>query len=700
MKKIFKTFLLTLLLLNSFFNLNAQTIDLPALHVQGRQFVLPDGTPILLHGVMDTPNCWFNGGRWGWYNYSGDDGIDKCIDYFDKLYTHITDTVNGTWCNLFRLHLDPCWTNDPKKSETGPESGEANISRFSSTRLQHYLEKLYIPLALNALEHGLYVIMRPPGVCPGRIQVGGDYQKYLSTVWDIVSKDPTIQKYSGQIMIELANEPVTVLDAEGNDKPVALHDFFQPIVNRIRYNKFNGIILVPGAGYQSSYSGYAQYPIEDKLDNMGYAVHVYPGWYGNSDDNCSAQSFITNFRNQVPVVDNYPIVVTEIDWSPGHVVYDEHGNPQKNSDGSIKSENLGTWATATTSKWGEAFKAMKDHYGNISMTLTGTGDFIDCDAAVNGYTELAFDGEWESCAGACAEWYDDYAWENYLMRIKPAGYWTCTGIESKRSQYTMSPGNNAMVSIIATFKDGHTEDVASDCKYQLSNQEASKIVRGRAISSGNGDNSVIATYTDRYGNTFSAGFDLNVTYFPLVNGFFNPSIWDSGTFSESNGKVTMKPYGFSGWEFANPIDISQAAYIVVEFANYPPDGIDLRVFDESSYWSTPVTSWLGSGKKQKISISSLKRDNGKALDKKHIYRVGFWVNGNKTFYLKSVYLSEDGNTPLSSENILFDMSDCQMEKIIYTNLAGVEIPNPEPGQILIRTIVYTNGFKTSEIIVK
>ena len=35
-------------------------------------------------------------------------------------------------------------------------------------------------------------------------------------------------------------------------------------------------------GYQSHYQDYAKYPVKDA--NMGYAVHVYAGWYAQSDE--------------------------------------------------------------------------------------------------------------------------------------------------------------------------------------------------------------------------------------------------------------------------------------------------------------------------------------------------------------------------------------------------------------------------------
>ena len=381
----------------------------PPLHVEGKHLKDINGNTVVLHGVMDTPSAWFNGGRWGWdYNSSG---VTRCIEYFNKLYTAITDTVNGAYCNVFRLHLEPAWTNDNSYTyceKTG--DGEANIQHFNPARLKTYMKQLYWKLIANAVKHGLYVIVRPPGVCPSNIQVGDVYNNYLMEVWDIVSQNDSIKKYSGQVSIELANEPINLYDANGKSSVSAKHDFFQPIVDKIRQNGFTGIIWVPGTGYQSSYQDYATNPITGY--NIGYAVHNYSGWYGQSDSNANGNTFITNFKKQVPVVETNPIMVTEIDWSPQNTNKIDHYNEQ----GDPVYENYGTWATASTSKWGKAWKKVLDYYGNIGMTLTGTSDFIDIDksiATTPAHAVVAFDGNPECCAQACFEWYKEYAQKDY-----------------------------------------------------------------------------------------------------------------------------------------------------------------------------------------------------------------------------------------------------------------------------------------------
>ena len=378
-------------------NVGAQGVKpLPNLHTEGKWLADTHGNHVVLHGVMDTPSAWFNNGRWGWsYDNAG---RLRCIEYFEKLFVGLEEAK----CNVFRLHMDPAWTNDPNKQSDGKENGEADISRFSAGRLNTYLRTLYYPIAQKAMNHGMYVVVRPPGVCPGDLKVGDYYQNYLMTVWDLFSRNDSIKKHAGQISIELANEPVNLKNADGQEDVKALHDYFQPIVDKIRANGFTGIIWVPGTGWQANYQSYATYPIEGY--NIGYAVHDYCGWYGCSDDTPSPENKINQFHKQVPVVDTNPIIITEVDWSPkkpgtGH--YNEHGD--------WVESNYGTWATGSTSKWGKAFKAMLDHYGNISMTLSGTSCLIDVDTLLEKKKVVpAFGGYEEACGKACMDWYAEY----------------------------------------------------------------------------------------------------------------------------------------------------------------------------------------------------------------------------------------------------------------------------------------------------
>lgn len=402
MTYVYKTLFLCVIALLS---LTVSADELPGLKVVGANLVDNNGNKVTLHGVMDTPNRYFNGWRWQTWkaNYSDVD-VRPCLDYFEKLFTAITDHSQGAYADVFRLHMDPCWTNDPNVPIVGA-SGENNISQFSMTRYQKFLTSLYIPLIEKALSHGLYVVVRPPGVCPQEIKVGDDYNQYLCKVWKEFASREYIQQHSGQVSIELANEPVTVKAANGSTSTSALHDYFQSVVDTIRTAGFAGIIWVPGAGWQSQYQDYVSHPIDD--NNYGYAVHCYAGWYNsgaNDNDNTDANTMFRGFTNLVPVVKTNPIIVTEIDWSPY-----KPGTDHKDEHGNTVLSNYGTWSTATTSHFGRAFKYIHDTYGNISMTLGGTGSYIDIDEYLStGTVKPAFTGITEACGEACFAWYKEW----------------------------------------------------------------------------------------------------------------------------------------------------------------------------------------------------------------------------------------------------------------------------------------------------
>lgn len=397
----------------------------------------PEGNQVMLHGIMDTPSPYFSGFRWG-YNLDR----TKCLEYFEKLFTAVTDTAQSSWCNVFRLHLDPCWTNNDAvvaegftnlgngkwKDPNGTEvDGEANIVHYDRGRLNTYIYSVFYQLANKAKSHGMYVIMRPPGVCPSMIKVGDYYQKYLLDVWDIVTKQASVKNNSDWLMIELANEPVAVKDANGNDSNSALHDFFQPIVDKIRANGYKGIIWVPGATWQQEYRPYGKKPITDPMLNedgtsanqIGYAVHFYPGWFSTSDDRTDHNASINSFLNMVPVVKTSPIMITEVDWSPQDPTAEGHYN----ESGQWVVGNCGTWGTGSTSGFGLGFKAVADYFGNIGWTLTHTHDYLDIDYYLETQTvRPAFstkleNNAYEACSGACFQWYKQYAHTEHVAKV-------------------------------------------------------------------------------------------------------------------------------------------------------------------------------------------------------------------------------------------------------------------------------------------
>ena len=77
---------------------------LPSLHTEGRWLVDKHGNQVVLHGVMDTPSNYFNGGRWegskalGWWDHYNDTGVTNCLAYFEKLFKGMEKAK----CDVFR----------------------------------------------------------------------------------------------------------------------------------------------------------------------------------------------------------------------------------------------------------------------------------------------------------------------------------------------------------------------------------------------------------------------------------------------------------------------------------------------------------------------------------------------------------------------------------------------------------------------
>jgi beta-xylosidase len=383
-----RTISLFVLLLSSVTVSAWEGMAMPQLHVEGRYFKDSNGNIVNLHGFAQTYSPWFNERGTKWNNYD----VNACLSYNQGLIDNIL--AAGWKVNFMRLHMDPYWSNTPGMKVTG----ENDISAFDYERFKTYFQSVFVPMAKYAISHGLYVIMRPPGVCPQNITVGDAYQKYLMKVWNYVSADSYI-KNNPNIMFELANEPVNIKNEDGSQAGFKeLNEYFQAITNTIR-NNCNNIVLVPGLGYQANYEGFADYPI--KGENIGYAVHCYPGWYNSGSEttpDVNYTKFNDGWNKQIkPISDLAPIVVTEMDWAP----------EKYNS-----SFGKGVTGVAGGTGFGANFKKITDDCGNVSWLIFTTPELLAQfkDEQGNGDTFLTDN---EACAWPAYHWYQDYANKQY-----------------------------------------------------------------------------------------------------------------------------------------------------------------------------------------------------------------------------------------------------------------------------------------------
>ena len=602
--------------------------ELKELHVDGRYLKDAEGNIVNLHGVAQTYSPFFNNNAWGNYD------VDGCLRYNQLLLDKVL--AAGWEINFVRQHMDPYWS-----SPGAPSEAEA-YAYYDEERFKKYLDIVFVPMAEFAISRGCYVIMRPPGVSPENIRIGDDYQKYLIRIWNIVSQHPKL-KNNSFVMFELANEPVNIVDKETgssldtNSGYQQLTEYFQEIVDTIRTN-CNNIIWVPGLGYQSQYAGYATYPIKDELNNYGFAIHVYPGWYGSDGENEDGgvgtgggyTAFQNGWDNQVgPVAATHPIVVTEMDWAP--------------------AKYNASWGKALTgeaggSGFGANFKLIVDNSGNVSWLLfTGLeylADFVDEPGKEGEYTFL---NDPEACPWPIYHWYQEYA------GVSSEDYGNLTDItlkgaskdENGNYSMTLSTGNTFYLVPTGVYDSGKTR-VLSGVTYSSSAPDVVEITESGKINALK-DGSAVLTIT--YGE-WVIEVKVDVTMFPLTSESFNPSIWESGTFDEATHTLITGPYGFGGWEYSNGLDLSAYRYLVAELdveKTSSSASPSFRIFDQG-YWNgcAPFNFDLSKSNKAVADLQNLHKENTfEYMDPHSLKIIGFWTNGGQPVVINRVYATNE-----------------------------------------------------------
>lgn len=369
---------------------------LSPLHVDGPFLVNAEGVRVNLHGFAQTFSPWFNERGTKWTNYD----VNGCLAYNKGI---IDGIMNAGWKMTFvRQHMDPYWSNTPGKQTTD----ESDISAFDFERFKTYLDFVFVPMAEYAIGKGLYVVMRPPGVCPETIELGDAYHQYLKKVWGYVAQHPKL-KNNGAVLFELANEPVNINNGS-RDRDEAMTQYMQEIVDVMRKH-CNNILLIPGLGWQSNYAGFAKYPI--KGENIGYAVHCYPGWYngghGDNDVVVNYRDFKRGWDAQIlPVAVTHPVVVTEMDWAPA-----KYKSSWGKSNTGIEGQT----------GFGANFMRIADETCNVSWLLFTGGELLAQydDSKPDGQTFLT---DPEACPRPIYRRYQYYATQEYQDLINQPDY--------------------------------------------------------------------------------------------------------------------------------------------------------------------------------------------------------------------------------------------------------------------------------------
>ena len=609
---------------------------MPELFVKGRYLMAKDmngnDSIVNLHGFGQTYSPYFNGYAWcknpdGTVNWGKTKDASACVKWNKEQISKMLDA--GWKVNWMRLHMDPAWSNNDAKvkqwenAHPGKYYSENLIVAFDMDLFKKYLDQIFIPMAEFAIENGIYVVMRPPGVCPENLAIGDEYQQYLIKVWTYVCSHEKL-KNNPYVMFELANEPINMKGDDGqftnwsDGSQKNCTKFFQKIVDEIRAVGCNNILWVPGLCWQQNYQGYVKYPVVDSEDGLGigYAVHCYPGWYGSDSEVASVEQkvetsgagyveFNSGWTNSISgVAAKSPILVTEMDWAP------------KKYDSS--------WGKATTGieggiGFGANFRFIMDKTGNVSWML-----FTDADKLAK-YDDSKPDGKTfytdpEACVRPIYRWYKQYAEIPNYSSYSP-----------EREQHILDS--------IQQVRDA----IASIPWYYPNDEDK---------------------------------FDPNIWEKGSV------TTNEDGTFTLKVGQ-----YGFGGFQFTGGRDFSKFRYLVLNLAEAPSsNNWSLRLFDNSGYFSTACENSVNKKTRVVVDLQNAKKTNGVKLDVSHIYILGLWDYGNSPIKIKNIYVTNNADySPETTgiEDLQITSSELPVYDNRFYNLNGQRVLEPQKGQIYI-----------------
>ena len=279
-------------------------------------------------------------------------------------------------------------------------------------------------------------------------------------------------------------------------------------------------------------------------------------------------------------------------------------------------------------------------FGLFCYNSTGTVSTEGSEGAENTETGYA-DFDWFTTEDTFEEsmFYPE-AFEGY-----PEDMLTAETLNVAEDDIEVMVGNSTQLDVTATFRDGRTENVASQARYQTDGN-AIEIRNGRIYGLGDGIANVRVSYTDPTGNELTDKFTVRSTFFPFSAQYIKTDLFGNGTYTESTHTFKPGQWGQMGWQYNDGADMSAYKYLVINLKSTSSDS-HLNIFTDNSIWSPCCsTPDFGSKKQIVLDLSTAKYTSdgdkkGKALDTKNIRIVSFWGTGSKTIVVDDMYLTNN-----------------------------------------------------------
>ncbi len=348
-------------------------------------------------------------------------------------------------------------------------------------------------------------------------------------------------------------------------------------------------------------------------------------------------------------------MVTEMDWAP--------------------SKYNASWGKSITGKmlgegFGANFKLLADNTGNVSwLTFTGCELLAAFKSNVTaGGSNPTFLTDPEACPWPIYHWYKDYAGDD-LGSEKEVRLYMSKPVGDKDNECVIMPGTSVSAALVADYKAGFQLNLTEKPEVSVADPSIVSWSDGSFTAHAVGSTDATITYTVS-GEKRTMDLHFVSTYFPFVNGYFNPSIWESGSMDPATHTIQTGKYGFAGWKYPAGIDLSSSRYLIAEMEGDNKCAVSFRIFDTDNYWSDPAVVDFGNSKRAVLDLANLKSGDGRKLDASHIYIIGFWSYGSAPFRISKIYLSDSPDGESAIDEIMAPESDGLVD--VY-NLYGVRV---------------------------
>ena len=220
-----------------------------------------------------------------------------------------------------------------------------------------------------------------------------------------------------------------------------------------------------------------------------------------------------------------------------------------------------------------------------------------------------------------------------------------TALEMEETGLEVQVGGTFPLQLMATFEDGHTENVASMAEYEVEDPGVAHVVNGSVRGDAIGQTKVTATYTDLHDNSRSVSFTIRSSAFPFGEDFIYTNIFDDGnTYDEATHTFNFRYFnGQMGWKYPYGLDMSGYKYLVLEM-DAPHPGANVILYPENNIWGSSSMHPVGNGTTLVIPLEGIEYTNGdlagQPLDISHIMIVALFGGAdNASIKVNNMFLT-------------------------------------------------------------